>query len=416
MRKNILRVMVLLITLHSLIIPNVYAIEYKTWGDFVYVIKDGYAFLREYIGNDENVTVPNELDGYKVVGIDHFYYNADKDNPKTAKTVIISEGIEYIGDYAFSESYIETVIISNTITCIERKAFYKCTSLTEITIPESVTEIGDSAFEECENLVTANILGNVVGSRMFKGCDNLTMVNLGNDVTTIGKLAFLGCKNITEITVPESATTIGNGAFESTGIESVIIPENVTEIDYNAFLNCKNMKNVILKNPDTKFMEEDGVTDNPYANPEKPTFFSSNNLSTFYAFKGSQAEEYSLKNDLEFVPVARVEVNGESVKTDVPPIIKNNRVLIPMRAIFEALGAEIDWNGETRTVLANTEKDSVRCEIDNNLMTVNGVAKTLDVAPEILMNRTLVPARAVSESLGADVEWDEARQTVVIRY
>ena len=114
--------------------------------------------------------------------------------------------------------------------------------------------------------------------------------------------------------------------------------------------------------------------------------------------------------------MARVEVNGESVKTDVPPIIKNNRVLIPMRAIFEALGAEIDWNGETRTVLASTEKNSVRCEIDNNLMTVNGVAKTLDVAPEILMNRTLVPARAVSESLGADVEWDEARQTVVIRY
>ncbi len=66
--------------------------------------------------------------------------------------------------------------------------------------------------------------------------------------------------------------------------------------------------------------------------------------------------------------------------------------------------------------MANTASNSVIMQINNAAITVNGEVKGLDVAPEILMNRALVPARAVSESLGAKVSWDEERQTVVISY
>ena len=116
------------------------------------------------------------------------------------------------------------------------------------------------------------------------------------------------------------------------------------------------------------------------------------------------------------MPVAKVEVNGQSVKTDVPPVILNDRVLIPARAIFEALGAQIGWDDTTRTVTAETNGKSVLMQIDNPQINVNRVVKTLDVPPQLLMKRTLVPARAASESFGAQVEWDETRQAVVISY
>jgi len=109
-------------------------------------------------------------------------------------------------------------------------------------------------------------------------------------------------------------------------------------------------------------------------------------------------------------------VNGEEVKTDVPPILLDNRVLIPARAMFEALGAQIGWEENTRTVTAMTSEKNVAMQIDNTQMRVNGLTTELDVAPRILINRTLVPARAISESLGANVEWDEERQTVVVTY
>ena len=416
MKKYLLKVMLFVIIGYSLIISNVYAVEYKTCGDFVYVVKGEYAYLREYIGTDENVIIPNNIDGYKVIGIDIFYHNSDRNNKKTAKTISISEGIEYIGDYAFSESNIESVEIPSTVKSIERKAFYKCNSLTEITIPESVTTIEDYVFEECENLVTANILGSVVGENMFARCENLTTVNLGENVTKIGELAFIGCENITEITIPESVTTIEPGAFRATGIESIIIPESITKMGYNIFQYCYDLEKVVFKNPNTTFEEVAGIREHVMDDEKDPTFAYCDNLSVFYAFKGSQAQSYSLNNNLEFVPIANVEINGERVKSDIPAVIKNNRVLIPMRAIFEKFGAEVDWNGETRTVTAAAGDKIIVMQIGEEEIGVNGEIKEIDVAPQMLMNRTIVPARAVSESLGAAVKWDEARQTVVINY
>ena len=399
MKKMMLKIITFIMLTEALFIPNVSADFWTRYesGGFKYWLEDGSAFIRQYTGSDENVVIPSEIDGYPVKGIGSMEWNSpffgnQREKRDKIKTVTIPEGIEYIGNSAFMD----------------------CDSLTEITIPESVISVGERVFNDCDKLITANVLSETIGVAMFSQCSSLTTVNLNEKITIIPSGAFANCSALTTIIIPEKVTTIDSRAFSfCTSLQNVIIPENVYELNYGACQFCFQLKNVIFKGGNTKFKEE--ADDSPISGLLQ-TFAQSDNLSTFYAFKGSQAEEYSLKNDLEFVPGARVEVNGESVKTDVPPIIKNNRVLIPMRAIFEALGAEINWNGETRTVLASTEKNSVRCEIDNNLMTVNGVAKTLDVAPEILMNRTLVPARAVSESLGANVEWDEARQTVVIRY
>ena len=110
----------------------------------------------------------------------------------------------------------------------------------------------------------------------------------------------------------------------------------------------------------------------------------------------------------------RVIVNGTTVAFDQSPVIENGRTLVPLRAIFEALGATVDWNQSTQTVTAAKDGTTVRLTIGSNIMVVDGRNITLDVPAKIVGGRTLVPARAVAEAFGADVGWDAATRTVLV--
>jgi len=110
----------------------------------------------------------------------------------------------------------------------------------------------------------------------------------------------------------------------------------------------------------------------------------------------------------------KVMVNGKSLSFDVPPMLISDRTMVPLRAIFEALQAEVDWNGDTQTITALKDGNTIILIIDNKTATVNGKAVQLDAPPTVINDRTLVPVRFISESLGADVEWIDATQTVVI--
>lgn len=107
-------------------------------------------------------------------------------------------------------------------------------------------------------------------------------------------------------------------------------------------------------------------------------------------------------------------VNNEAVVFDQPPISQGGRTLVPLRAIFEALGAEIEWNSATQTVTATADDVIVIMQIGSDTFTVNDEAKTLDVPSQIVGGRTLVPTRAVAESFGADVNWDASTETITI--
>ena len=109
-----------------------------------------------------------------------------------------------------------------------------------------------------------------------------------------------------------------------------------------------------------------------------------------------------------------VVIDGVPVTFDQPPIIEDGRTLVPLRAIFEALGAVIDWEQSTQTVTAVKGDVTVIMQIGNNVYTRNGVQITLDVPPQLVGGRTMVPARASGESFGAHVDWDQASQTVII--
>jgi hypothetical protein len=111
---------------------------------------------------------------------------------------------------------------------------------------------------------------------------------------------------------------------------------------------------------------------------------------------------------------ARVVVDGIELRTDVPPLLINNRTMVPFRAIAEAMGVRVEWQGETRTVVATGQGRSLKLVVGQKTAVVNGEPKALDVAPQIVNNRTLVPARIFAEAFGARVTWDGATRTASI--
>ena len=112
-----------------------------------------------------------------------------------------------------------SVTIPNSVTSIGDNAFYGCTGLTSITIPNSVTSIGKSAFDNCTGLTSITIPNSVtsIGEFAFSGCTGLTSITIPNSVTSIGEFAFGDCTGLTSITIPNSVTSIGKFAFRNTG-------------------------------------------------------------------------------------------------------------------------------------------------------------------------------------------------------
>jgi peptide/nickel transport system substrate-binding protein len=101
---------------------------------------------------------------------------------------------------------------------------------------------------------------------------------------------------------------------------------------------------------------------------------------------------------------------------DVAPTIQNGRTLVPMRAIFEALGATVHWDDATRTIRAYRREDAIILELGNRTAWVNGPPRQLDVAPVAVDGRTMVPLRFVAEALGAEVAWVDATRTVTVQH
>ena len=110
----------------------------------------------------------------------------------------------------------------------------------------------------------------------------------------------------------------------------------------------------------------------------------------------------------------KVKLDGNILSFDVPPQIINDRTMVPLRAIFEALGASVEWNQETKTVTSTKGDTTIKLTIDSNTMYVNDNAVTLDSPACVVNDRTLVPVRAISEAYKTKVDWNGDTRTVTI--
>jgi hypothetical protein len=116
---------------------------------------------------------------------------------------------------------------------------------------------------------------------------------------------------------------------------------------------------------------------------------------------------------VEYRPIS-VTINGTPVVFDQYPVITGGRTMVPMRAIFEALETEVKWEVGKEMVTATKDDTTIVVKVGSNLATVNGREIPLEVPALMLNNRTLVPVRFISESLGAEVDWIIKTQTVSI--
>ena len=200
-------------------------------------------------------------------------------------SVTIGNSVNSIGDYAFKDcSSLTSVTIGENVKSIGECAFSGCSSLTSLTIPNSVNSIKDYAFSGCSSMTSVTLTANSVkefcygtgnslllegglscdrkiqidgtdvveitipnsvtriGDNAFYNCSSLTSVTIGNGVTSIGYRTFYGCSSLTSVTIGESVTSIGDNAFYNcSSLTSVTIGESVKSIGGLAFYNCSSL-------------------------------------------------------------------------------------------------------------------------------------------------------------------------------
>jgi hypothetical protein len=163
---------------------------------------------------------------------------------------------------AFVENSITTVTIPNSVTNLGNFAFAICTSLTSATIGTGVTSIGEGVFDGCTSLTSATIGTDVtsIGDYAFDGCSSLTNVTIPNSVTSIGDYAFISCASLTSVTIPNNVTSIGDQTFsECTSLTSVTIGNSVTSIGDEAFAGCASLTNITVAASNQAYSSLGGV-------------------------------------------------------------------------------------------------------------------------------------------------------------
>ncbi|MGN0275092.1 MAG: leucine-rich repeat protein [Chordicoccus sp.] len=225
------------------------AAETKTSGNFEYKVKDdGTIGIAKYTGNETNVTIPETIEGKKVTSIEEqAFYKCT-----SLQQITIPDGMTYIGSHAFARcTSLTQITIPNGVTSIEQGAFEGCTSLQEITIPDGVTRIQEKAFYECTSLQEITISDSVtsIGFRAFSGCTSIKQITIPDGVTSIEEQAFYECTSLQEVTIPDGVTSIEQGAFEDcTSLQEITIPNSVTSIGQDAFCECKALTQITIPN------------------------------------------------------------------------------------------------------------------------------------------------------------------------
>ena len=221
------------------VVPTM-AVGAETSGDFEYkILYDGTIEIIDYNGSATNLTIPSTIDGKQVT---------------------------IIGSWAFQYCLsLTNITIPNSVTSIEFGAFYCCSSITNISMSNSLIFIEENVFNGCSSLTDIIIPDSVISVEdlAFANCSNLTNVTIGNSVTGIGDLTFAGCLSLSNI----------------------IIPDNVTSIGYEAFWGCSLLTNITVDYKNINYSSADGVLFNK--NKTKLIQYPIGNLRNSYSLPNS---------------------------------------------------------------------------------------------------------------------------------
>lgn len=332
------------------------------------------------------VEIPSTIDGKKVISLkgddcpNWSGHNSVLNNCKAISEVIIPDTITEIPDGAFYNCVgLKSITIPNTIVSIGYEAFGGCVGLNTITMPNSLTSIGSNAFNGCSGLKSVVLSDNLIEikSNAFEGCTGIIKLEIPDSVTTIGKDAFASCTGIKELKLSESLTELSERVFYNcTGISSVKIPESVTTIlngdssFWGAFGKCTNLEKVLI--PDLVVTISKGA------------FLDCPKL-TIYGNDGMKSKEYAEANEINFDYIAnwdkandgadvtppsveKIEVARESIKNCTKDTNKNMYIVSSGTTLTINVQFSEIVEGKTAPVLTIKFGDMDKIELNNGVI------------------------------------------------
>ena len=223
---------------------------------FVYLIEDGNASIKRYIGAEKDAVIPEHIEGIPVIGISK---NAFKSN-KVLQTITLASSITEIGAYAFSESTIKEIVIPDTVDAVQDYAFSKCSSLVSCTIESAETKLGDYVLSETTALRTAILPDGMTAiplGMFYKS--HVDEVTIPNTVATIEKSAFQS-SYLKKLELPESVKTIKQAAFEgNNSLRLIELPGSLERVEVGAFYNLANLR-VAMISGDINYLGSNAVS------------------------------------------------------------------------------------------------------------------------------------------------------------
>jgi len=262
----------------------------------------------------------------------------------TIKTVVIESGVTNIGQLAFKQyENLTSVTIPDSVTTIGYMAFQECTSLASVEIPDTVTSIEGVAFSHTP-LTSVTIPAGVTRINMdtFEYCTSLTSVTILGSVTNIDSYAFQGCSSLTNVTIPDTVTEIGNHAFDRSGLTSVTIPAGVTKIGEGAFAETA-LTEFQVDGGNTAFALIDGVLFNKdkttliaYPSRKGSTYTVPNSVTSIknYAFTGSGLTSVNIPTNVTSIGECAFQSCKSLTSVDIP-----NTVTTINRGVFNGCTA-----------------------------------------------------------------------------
>ena len=352
--------------------------------------------------------------------------------------VVLPEGFLSIGDNAFGLSKnLSKINFPDSLEYIGNEAFMDCPLLESVTIGKNVSYIGKNAFAECDSIKDFDVSSEnpnyttvdgviftkdkaelimypagrkdenykipegtkKISNKAFSYNRNLVSVDIPQTVAEIDDYAFYFCELLKDVNIENGLKTVGNYAFYGCGMKNILLPYGVESVGDDAFKNCEFLSHVDLPGTVSKVGND--------------AFYGTDGSLIITGY-GDAAKEAAAAAERNFKETVRIIVNNKELRPDTPAFVENGCTMVPMRSIFEALGASVLWDNETQTAFA--QRNGIECsfKIGENVLYKNGTAIPLLAGAVLKDGRTLVHVRAIAESFGENVEWNEDTGIVTV--
>ncbi len=290
-------------------------LEYSVYNDYVAITKCIQLASGE-------IVIPEKIEDLPVTRVGGF------SRCSNVTSVTLPDSVTKIdADAFFGCSGLTSINIPDAVNTIENRAFYGCESLKSITIPDSVTGVENKVFYNCSGLesVTISSSATKIGESAFWGCSSLTSVTIPDSVESIKDYAFGYCSSLTSITIPDSVTEMGYNVFEGcSGLTSINIPNSLEKIQAHAFEECSSLTSVTVPESveaidavafhDCTSLESITI-ENPYCDI-KDSADTISGTAVIYGHENSTAQFYAEKYGREFRLIEEQPTTEETTTTE----------------------------------------------------------------------------------------------------